>query len=79
MISLFLPSVALHIETINFICLAIQLTGFYMKCKIKLTSSYEIILEMGSTLSNQTSASLNLSKAFNETGQGVTLKHSITS
>ena len=50
-----------------------------MKCKIKLTSSYEIILEMGSTLSNQTSASLNLSKAFNETGQGVTLKHSITS
>ena len=34
---------------------------------------------MGSTLSNQTSASLNLSEAFNETGQGVTLKHSITS
>ena len=26
------PSFALHIETFHFICNAIQLTGFYMKC-----------------------------------------------
>ena len=26
------PSVVFHIETINFICSAIQLTGFFVKC-----------------------------------------------
>ena len=40
----FQPSVALRIETINFICTANQVTGFYVECRKGETSFLEVCL-----------------------------------